>query len=115
MKVFGRIKGMRSKSPTQHKDDGANKHSKGKSASSIKEKPAQDPKGRRAWKKAMEDDDSSNSNNNLSDLSNSSDNVEELRDQVTSVDENSEDYERFERQLRVKHSKACKAMSVRVW
>lgn len=33
-------------------------------------------------------------------------------DESASADENSEDYERAERVLRMKHTKACKAMAV---
>ena len=102
MKVFGRTKGARSKSPSSTAKDGGAAASK-------------DPKGRRGWKKANpEDNEEETSTNNLSDLSNSSEEEHDLREQGTnSVDENSEDYERYERALRVKHSKACKAMSVR--
>lgn len=47
----------------------------------------------------------------LSDISHSTDGGE--IEQVDSIDEGrADDYEKFERQLRHKHSKACKAMAV---
>lgn len=96
MKVFNRARSPRSSSATPKGSAspvGGRKHSNGKS-----------------WKKVV-DTDEENSEHNLSDLSNSSD-AEDI-DNLESLDDNSEDCEHFERQLRYKHSKACKAMSVR--
>ena len=57
---------------------------------------------------ASSSDDDDEANSRLSSLSAST------GDDMTSVgDEDSEDMERFERSLRQKHAKACKAMAVR--
>lgn len=64
------------------------------------------PKG---WRKALDEDDEASST--VSDISASTDG--DIGDYLGSLDERSEDYQRFEKSLRVKHSKACKAMSVR--
>ena len=70
------------------------------------EKPKSDgePKSK-GWRKAVEEDGSQ-----VSDLSDSTDDGAEEE----SLGERSEDYENFEKTLRSKHSKACKAMSVRI-
>lgn len=59
------------------------------------------------WRKAIGDDASST----VSDISASTEG--DGGDYMGSLDERSEDYQRFEKALRSKHSKACKAMSVR--
>lgn len=59
------------------------------------------------WRKAVHDEIDSH----VSDLSDSTeDNI--VDGPTSSLAENSEDYENFEKMLRSKHSKACKAMSV---
>jgi len=52
-------------------------------------------------------------NHRMSDLSNSTDAEDDTYEEMNSMDEHSDDCDRFERQLRTKHSKACKAMAVR--
>ena len=80
------------------------------------------------WRKAVEADDNPDPHNEVSELSDSTTTDED--DTIYDDDDNhhhhnhtqtgqlrtdrSEDYENFEKTLRNKHSKACKAMSVRV-
>jgi len=86
MKVTSSTQRDRVKSAEKTKSDGGDLKNKG-------------------WRKAVEEDGSQ-----VSDLSDSTDDgVEEDE----SLGERSEDYENFEKTLRSKHSKACKAMSVR--
>lgn len=70
--------------------------------SAEKPKNGGEPKTK-GWRKAVEEDGSQ-----VSDLSDSTDDGAEEE----SLGERSEDYENFEKTLRSKHSKACKAMSV---
>lgn len=65
----------------------------------------------KGWRSAISDDADEEASANLSDISASTDG--DTGDYLGSLDERSEDYQRFEKSLRVKHSKACKAMSVR--
>jgi hypothetical protein len=98
MKVFNRLRSPKSGSPSK--------------GSAAQEGPSHQ-KGSKSWKKVLDaaaDDDDEQQSRHLSDLSHSTD-AEEI-DNIESLDDNSEDCERFERQLRHKHSKACKAMSV---
>jgi hypothetical protein len=66
--------------------------------------------GKAGWRKAVDDEQDSN----VSDLSDSTEDGIE-NGPTGSIAENSEDYENFEKMLRGKHSKACKAMSVSFW
>jgi hypothetical protein len=93
MKVFNRSKSPKADSPSKRSSKEGRKT----------------PKGSRNWKKVVDTDDENS--NHFSDLSNSTDDAEDV-DNIDSLDDNSVDCERFERQLRHKHSKACKAMSV---
>lgn len=63
------------------------------------------------WRKAISEDADEEASSTVSDISASTDG--DIGDYLGSLDERSEDYQRFEKSLRVKHSKACKAMSVR--
>jgi hypothetical protein len=65
----------------------------------------------KGWRKAISEDADEELSNTVSDISASTDG--DLGDYLGSLDERSEDYQRYEKSLRVKHSKACKAMSVR--
>ena len=64
----------------------------------------------KTWKKAISEDAEEEASSTLSDISASTDG--DIGDYLGSLDERSEDYQRFEKSLRIKHSKACKAMSV---
>jgi hypothetical protein len=69
----------------------------------------------KGWRKALNDGDTTEDaeSSALSDLSDSTEDGYDDNGAATSVaGERSEDYELFEKALRSKHSKACKAMSV---
>jgi hypothetical protein len=81
------------------------------------------PANKKKWRKAVEDDDNNEVASNLSDLSDSTETDESQEKRSSSKKgggdraangTSSQDYENFEKTLRNKHSKACKAMSVRV-
>jgi hypothetical protein len=65
--------------------------------------------GKKGWRKAVDEVGS-----NVSDLSESTedDGIEDDEGPAGSLADRSEEYENFEKMLRNKHSKACKAMSV---
>jgi hypothetical protein len=62
------------------------------------------------WKKAISEDVEDDVSSAVSDISASTEG--DVRDQGESLDERSETFQRFEKTLRAKHTKACKAMSV---
>jgi len=66
-------------------------------------------KTQKGWRKAINDDGDEVSA--VSDISASTDG--DRGDYLGSLDERTEDYQRFEKELRTKHSRACKSMSVR--
>ena len=72
-----------------------------------KQTPEKTDKG---WKKALSEDVEDDASSAVSDISGSTDG--DVRDQGESLDERSETFQRFEKTLRAKHTKACKAMSV---
>lgn len=73
-----------------------------------KDSPAE-RKNRKSWRTAVEDEAEADAVSQVSDLS---DSTEEEDEELGSIGDASEDYMSFERTLRGKHSKACKAMSV---
>jgi len=79
----------------------------------VKEEMVPKDKSRRhhkEWKKALEEEGDEEASSAVSDISASTDG--DIGDYLGSLDERSQDYQRFEKELRSKHSKACKAMSV---
>lgn len=68
------------------------------------------PKKDKGWKKAFSEDAEDDASSAVSDISASTEG--DVRDQGESLDERSETFQRFEKTLRAKHTKACKAMSV---
>jgi tetratricopeptide (TPR) repeat protein len=69
-----------------------------------------DGKKKKSWQKALMNDDDEVKAAQLSDLSDSTD--DGLEEQIESLANNSENGQKFERRLRTKHSKGCKAMAV---
>ena len=67
-------------------------------------------KKKEAWKKELNEDAEEDVSSAVSDISGSTEG--DARDQGESLDERSETFQRFEKMLRAKHTKACKAMSV---
>lgn len=67
-------------------------------------------KKKEEWKKALSEDAEDDASSAVSDISASTEG--DVRDQGESLDERSETFQRFEKTLRAKHTKACKAMSV---
>lgn len=68
------------------------------------------PKKDKGWKKALSEEGEDDASSIVSDISASTQG--DIRDQGESLDERSETFQRFEKTLRAKHTKACKAMSV---
>jgi hypothetical protein len=79
------------------------------------EEAASTPKHKKSWRKAVSSDTDDSA---VSDLSTTTSADDETDGDGNHLEEDrtfdkSEDYELFEKSLRTKHSKACKAMSVR--
>ena len=77
---------------------------------SANEEEVPTKKQQKTWRKALSEGDEEITTQ-VSDISASTDG--DIGEYLGSLDELSEDFQRFEKSLRVKHSKACKAMSVR--
>jgi uncharacterized protein YaaR (DUF327 family) len=74
------------------------------------EKPRETKK--KSWKKALNDEGDVEAGAQLSDLSDSTDDGGEILDHFRGTERTSENGQLFEKRLRSKHSKGCKAMAV---
>lgn len=72
---------------------------------------ASTPKHKKSWRKAVSSDTDDSAVSDLSSTTSGDDETDGIEEDRTF--DKSEDYELFEKSLRTKHSKACKAMSVR--
>jgi hypothetical protein len=67
---------------------------------------------KKSWKKALNDEGDLEPPAQLSDLSDSTDDGGEISDHFRGTERTSENGQLFEKRLRAKHSKGCKAMAV---
>lgn len=117
--TIARVKGSRSPAEKDVAERTKTDGSKNVSAASggVKDNTKQRKGKGKGWRKALTDGGDTTEDAESSALSDLSDSTEDGYDDngvARSVNgERSEDYELFEKALRSKHSKACKAMSVR--